>query len=126
MWGWEPTEHHALERDEHGVITGVTVTRDPEFSAHDRALLAAWQAWDKQQSPRGFQISEEISPLADPDNPAGTYRFVADELPIQNHAEIAEQRAREAYRKAYTVADEEPDLTGLHWTVHKIERNENN
>lgn len=85
-------------------------------------MLAAWYAWQKRQSPRGFSYEDEISPLADPDNPDGKYRFVADELPIVNHAERAEHKAREAYRKRYRVGDEDPDMTGLIWTVERVDR----
>ncbi len=63
-------------------------------------------------------MSEATSALADPNNPAGQWRYVADELPQVDFAEAAGNARREAYRKKYKDAD----MDTLIFPVRRVER----
>lgn len=80
--------------------------------------MRAYLTLERETSPRGFLIGDEITPLADPNNPRGTHYFTADELPMKNHALAAEMAAESAYRSKYPGAE----MAGLFFRVHKHDR----
>lgn len=119
LWGWEPstlTEHVY----EDGVLVGTVSFPEPEFDDEQRSLLLAYEIHRSQLGPHGFLMPETTSPDADPNNPEGTVRFVADAVPTVDYAEKAKRNAEDAYRKQYEGAD----MSGLIFRVHREERNQ--
>jgi hypothetical protein len=117
LWGWEPrtfTEHIY----EDGLLVGTVSQIEPEFDDEQRALLLAYELHTASVGPHGFLMSEVTSPEADPNNAAGSLRFVADSIPTVDYAEKARRNAEEAYRKNYEGAD----MAGLIFRVHREER----
>ena len=96
---------------------GFFVEQDPEFTNTDIALLYAAAEVDRTTTDRGFNIADEITPLADRGNPNATHYFVADEVPTyENHAVAALAAAERRWRERNK--DEPSD--GLTWTVEKV------
>ena len=99
---------------------GSTVTRtvtEPEWDDEQRALMLEYMRWQRRLGPHGHPMDEATSPLADPANRDGTYRYYADPLPIVDYAERERALAAEAYRKS--LGDGE-SMAGLIFTVERI------
>lgn len=72
---------------------------EPRFTRAEVDVLLASRR--KEREPRGahgFTIAEAT-------DPKNAYRFVADELPTFDLAQLALNKRREAYQKAYPDAD---------------------
>ncbi len=80
--------------------------------------MIAHFANEAERGPHGHPMAEATSPLADPGNPDGTYRYVAGPLPVIDYAEQAENGARDAYRKKWPDAD----MQSLIFPVKRVER----
>lgn len=50
--------------------------REPEFDAEQYQMLAALAEYEAGLGHHGLPLEETMSPLADPDNPNGTYLYV--------------------------------------------------
>jgi len=89
---------------------------EPEWDDESRELLIAEDMVSRLTGQNGEWMPEATSEDANPNNYSG-YRYVADG-PHTNWAEKARLQAIEMYKKA--VGDD-PDLSGLYWTVKKID-----
>lgn len=87
---------------------GWIVERDPEFDDMDRALVVAYRKLEAETTANGFKAYEEISPLADPDNPDAQFEFVALE-PHINYVARARERALRQVREQFKEAPEQLD-----------------
>lgn len=66
---------------------GWVIFREPEFDKEQYELLAALHEHEASLNDMGIPLEEAMSPLADPDNPEATHRYVAK--PIRDWSEQA-------------------------------------
>lgn len=84
-------------------------------------MALAAQLLDREPvGPHGHPLAESTSPDADPNNRQGTYfyRVAHDGAPVIDHAEVARQRAVEAYKAQHSGAD----MSALTFIVERVER----
>ena len=93
LLGREPVER-VEHYDVDGVLTGVTVvTRDPEFTREDVALLLASRRRAAEPMSHGV-------PLAEAMDPANQFAFEAQKRPTVDYADKALKDAQDAYYKS--------------------------
>lgn len=113
--GWEPIEVTRYEYED-GLLVGAVTEREPEFSRVDvEAFVALLES--KRVGPHGHPMSEAVSPLGDPSNPAREWDWRVP-LPVKDFAQDALDREKKRYKEAYPDAD----LGSLMWLVEKQER----
>lgn len=104
-WAWE-LAHPAR-------LSGSVTEQEPEFSREDvEAFIALLEA--KRVGPHGHPMSEAVSPLGDPSNPAREWDWNVP-LPVKDFAQDALDRAKKRYKDQYPDAD----LGALRWLVEK-------
>lgn len=91
---------------------------EPEFDDDDLALMEAWLEIEAD-SPHGYSMSEATSPLADPNNRDGEYRYEVG-LPLVDYRQAALEQAQEDYRTLVGKDGKMPK--GLVWTAKKVAR----
>ena len=90
LMGREPVERHE-HYDADGVLTGVTVvTRDPEFTREDVALLLASRRKAAEQFSHGIPLHEAM-------DPANQFAFEAQERPVIDWADKALKDASDRF-----------------------------
>jgi len=93
LLGREPVERHE-HYDVGGVLTGVTVvTREPEFTAQDVALLLASRRKAAEPMSHGIPLDEAM-------DPANQFAFVAQEKPVVDWADKALKDAQDRFYDA--------------------------
>ena len=106
--GREPGERHE-HFDAAGSLTGVTiVTREPEFTAADRAWALASYRAELELGPHGIPMSEAT-------DPANQYAFEADEFPL---VDFAEKTLKDAIDKRHREWPDE-NRNGHKWRVRR-------
>lgn len=95
-----------MVRDADGEITGWITTREPEFSAADRANLIA--SVEAEKAPRGAHGL----PISETTDPASQYEWEIP-LPTLDFAQAKLDAAVAAYKKQYPDAD----TNALLWRV---------
>lgn len=93
MRGWEPAEFHE-PIFENGSQVGVRVTREPEFSPDDVALMLA--RIEDRARPRN-SLGILLDDATDPDN---QFAYVGRDAPIVDWAMRAVELKRDAYYEA--------------------------
>lgn len=97
-------------------LIGHVVTREPEFTPEDLALLLAFQrAENAPRGPHGHLLSEAMDPAANPSVEGGFHYEAA--LPTTDWAEKALKDAQDAYYKKYKDANR----NGHSWAVRRVE-----
>lgn len=94
---------------------GWLVEREPEFDQEQYELFAALYEHEASVNELGIPLDEAMSPLADPENPDGTYEYVA--FPKRDWAKQAAYEAQSDPKwqgENYTPARE--------WLVERVER----
>lgn len=117
LWGWTPEVTHVHEYDG-AKLVATRVVSEPVWDEEQRMMMLEYLRYRRGLGPHGFPMSEVTSPLADPANPDGEYRFFADPLPLVDYAEKARLDAADAYRKSLGDGG---SMNGLIFTVQKIE-----
>lgn len=103
---WEPAEFHEnVYRD--GVLIGVRVTREPEFSPHDVAMLEAHLELEARPRNSLGVLLEEAT------DPANQYAYRAREIPLVDFALAAVEARRDAYYEQYPKTDRHGHIWGL-------------
>lgn len=103
------------EYDDAGRLVGSVTEREPEWSRTDVEALIAFLE-NGRVGPHGQPMSEATSPLANPGNPDRQWGYEVDVY--TDFAAQAEQREREAFKKAY---GDDVDMSALRWIVRKVE-----
>lgn len=109
FWGWEPETRIVADG------AGWRLEREPEFDKEQYELMVALHEHESSLDEYGIPLEESMSPLADPDNPAGTHFYVAK--PFRNWA-----------RQAQHDAESDPKWQGENstparqWRVERLER----
>lgn len=76
LTGWAPVNTHHHEYVE-GVLVRTVVETEPEFDEQQYELAVALDLYEGTLNELGIPLDEAMSPDADPDNPNGSYRYVA-------------------------------------------------
>ena len=117
LWGWQPEVTHVHEYED-GKLTASRVVTEHAWDEEQRLMLVEFMRYQRGIGPNGFPVAETTSPLADPANPDGEWRYFADPLPVVDYAEKARLDAQDAYRKSLGDGG---SMNGLIFTVEKIE-----
>lgn len=89
---------------------------ESEWSADERAWLIASRDYESSIGGHGHFLEESTSPLADPANKDGLWRYEAGSAPQVDYAAKAQHEAQDAYRKAWPDAS----MAGLFFPVRKV------
>jgi hypothetical protein len=100
-----------------GRLVSTIVTREPEFSIDDVALLTAQTELEADRGPHGQPMSEATSGLADPNLRDRGYRYEA--VSTIDYAAMEMARAQERLQKEYP---DDPTLPHRVWMVQKVEK----
>ena len=110
LLGREPVERHE-HYDADGVLTGVTVvTREPEFTAEDVALLIARRRLQAEVGSHGFTMAEAT-------DPANQFAFEGSKKPKTDYALKAQRDAMDRYYKKWPDSNRNGHL----WSVTRRE-----
>jgi hypothetical protein len=108
----------------------VSVTREPEWTPDQVALVLAVEEYEQMLGPHGQPRDESMSSDSDPSNPRGKRYYVAGvptmtpegrtvHAPLIDWAQRSQDQAMQRYKDS---AGEGADLSGLVFPVQVVER----
>ena len=95
-------------------LVGSVTEREPEWSRADVEALDALRQVREAVGPHGYPMDEAMSPDGDPSSWDALYEWVPLP-PAVDHAQAAQNRFIEAYRKQHPDAD----MSAMRWRLEK-------